>query len=606
MAKQKNNVLAHAVSDVVDDLKRQHDFVEDQKKRGEDAFSLVSPEAFLRGIRDLGYKSTLTALDELVDNSVQANAQRVWAFPAYVPENKTQKKPDAIVVVDNGHGMEPDMIRIAVRWGGTHRPDDRKGFGRYGFGLPSACVSIGQRYTVYSKVAGGDWHAVEIDVKKVSDQIARGEKAETHVIKKAPPKWVAAKVNVGEFESGTVIVIDNLDRLDSGFKTTQAFVRKLLEHVGVQYRKMMPEVKIVVDDTEAESVDPLFLSENARWYDETPILAEPVEPIQFELAGKDGAMGTIRIRAASFPYNFHLKDPDGPIRRSNHNNRFRVMNANNGIIVCRAGRQIDVVTRLPWTTFVNFDRFWAIEIDFDPTLDEYFGITTSKQQIVFSESLIDILKDKGLEKLIEDLRRAMKKSRAKVKATLERRTKTARASEMAMATAEKRKPRPVNPTAEQVKKAEENLSLQAKKRAEVTGEPVEKAKEEVRNEVKDRPYKVDFEPMPDGPVYRPDRMGPQYRLVINTMHRFYSDVYEVAEKVPGMKAALEAMLFVLGEAEIDATGDREKFYKAERLYGSQRLSDVLADLDEAGDTEDEASAEMEDQEAGEPGESITG
>ena len=139
----KNPTLANAVSDVVDDLKRQHDFVEDQKKHGDDAFSLVSPEAFLRGIRDLGYKSTLTALDELVDNSVQANAEVIWLFPAYLPGNKSEKKPDAIVVVDDGHGMEPDMIRIAVRWGGTHRENDRKGFGRYGFGLPSACVSVG-------------------------------------------------------------------------------------------------------------------------------------------------------------------------------------------------------------------------------------------------------------------------------------------------------------------------------------------------------------------------------------------------------------------------------------------------------------------------------
>ena len=254
-----------------------------------------------------------------------------------------------------------------------------------------------------------------------------------------------------------------------------------------------------------------------------------------------------------------------------------------------------VVNRLSWTTFINFDRFWAIEIDFDPVLDEHFGITTSKQQIVFSDSLNDIMENKGLRKLITDLRAAMKKSRGVVRAAIESR-ETARASEAAMTNAQKRKPRPVNPTSEQVKKAEENLTLQAKKRAEITGEPVAEAKEKIHQEVKERPYRVDFEPMPDGPIYRPERLGPQYRLVINTLHRFYTDVYEVAEKVPGLKAGLEATLFVLGEAELDATGDRERFYKAERVYGSQRLSDVLGDLDETGDTDDAASAEMEDEE----------
>ena len=44
--------------------------------------------------------------------------------------------------------MEPDMIRAAVLWGGTHRPNDRRGFGRYGFGLPSAAVSVTRRYHV--------------------------------------------------------------------------------------------------------------------------------------------------------------------------------------------------------------------------------------------------------------------------------------------------------------------------------------------------------------------------------------------------------------------------------------------------------------------------
>jgi hypothetical protein len=165
-----------------------------------------------------------------------------------------------------------------------------------------------------------------------------------------------------------------------------------------------------------------------------------------------------------------------------------------------------------------------------------------------------------------------------------------------MANAKKHKPRSSTPTPEQAKKAEENLLLQAKKRAEVTGESVEKVQEQLTEEVTQRPYKVDFEAMPDGPIFRPDRLGPQYRLVINTSHRFYSDIFEPAEKVPGLRSKLEAMLFVPAEAELDSSGDRERFYKSERVYSSQRLSDVLADIDEAGEREDEASAEMEAQE----------
>lgn len=38
---------------------------------------LVVPEAFVRGIRHIGYRSNVEAIAELVDNSIQAYAQRV-------------------------------------------------------------------------------------------------------------------------------------------------------------------------------------------------------------------------------------------------------------------------------------------------------------------------------------------------------------------------------------------------------------------------------------------------------------------------------------------------------------------------------------------------
>lgn len=584
---------------IEDDLSSQHQYVEAQKQRP-DAFSLVAPDAFVRSIRDLGYKSTLTALDELVDNSVQANAQTVEVFLAYAPDNKSQKKPDYIVVFDDGHGMEPDMIRLAVKWGGTHREGDRSGFGRYGFGLPSACVSIGRQYTVYSKVPGGAWHAVRIDIDDVSQKVASGGKPEPVAQKKELPKFVTDHVNGAKLESGTVVVIESLDRIDSGFKTTQAFVRNMLEHIGVIYRKQIPQIKFLVDGVAVEPVDPLFLDENGRWFDETPVKAQVVPSIEFEVGDEQkGLRGWVRIRACWFPYNFHLKDPEGSLVTSNHNSRFKIMKSYNGIVVCRAGRQIDVVTHLPWDgfTFVNFDRFWKIEIDFDPALDEYFGITTHKQQIVLSDSMLDQLKTQGLPGLIKDLRRKMKVSRAQVRASLEQQVKKPRPSEEALNKTRTRKPR-TKPSLKQVKKAEENLEQKAKERADITGETVAKEKERLEREIAERPYKVEFEAVTDGPIYRGERLGGQYRLIVNTSHRFYTDVYEPAGKLPGLRSKLEAWLFVAAEAELDAVSDeQEAFFKAARVHWSQRLTDVLTDIDASGEQEDEASAEMEEQEA---------
>ncbi|WP_417849374.1 ATP-binding protein [Thalassoglobus sp.] len=579
---------------IEDDLQRQHTFVVEQRIH-EEAFSLVVPEAFVQSIRDLGYKSTYTAIDELVDNAVQANANMVDVFLAYGSGNKSKAKPDYVIVADNGHGMEPDMIRLAVKWGGTHRHDDRNGFGRYGFGLPSACVSIGRAYTVYSKTPDGDWHAVRVDIDEVASAAVGQERYHVVVRKKTPPRYVTAHLDVTSFVSGTIIVIETLDRLSSGFKTTRSFVNNMKEHVGVIYRKLMPQIDIKVGGDRVLPVDPLFLDPNARWYEETVIMAESVESIEFELVGKEGQTGVVRIRGAAFPYNFHLKAPDGPLNSSNHNARYAIMKDLNGILVCRAGRQIDCVTRLPWTTFVNFDRFFAIEIDFDPVLDEYFGITTHKQQVVFSESMLGHLENKGLKDLIKDLRAAMKKSRSQVKTALENREKK-RASEEAMKEAQRRKPRSATSSPQKKKRAEEQLDHEARKQSDITGEPVEQAKERIVEQTVQEPYKVAFEGIPDGPVFRGERMGGQYRLVINTRHRFYDDVYEPARQVAGLCSKLEAAMFVIAEAELDAESEQESFYKAGRIFLSQRFTDVLAVLDGSGESEDEKSAEMEEEE----------
>ena len=42
-----------------------------------------------------------------------------------------------------------------------------KDFGKYGYGLPSASLSIAKKYTIYSKVKGGDWHKIIFDITKL-------------------------------------------------------------------------------------------------------------------------------------------------------------------------------------------------------------------------------------------------------------------------------------------------------------------------------------------------------------------------------------------------------------------------------------------------------
>ena len=125
------------------DFTKQEDYAQSMAKAGFD-FSAVVMGAVVKGIRDIGYKSMGTALDELIDNAIQAEARKVHVFVGEAA------KPEFIAVIDNGHGMSPTMLRLSAVWGAGHHENDRTGFGKYGYGLPSACVSKGKRFTVYS------------------------------------------------------------------------------------------------------------------------------------------------------------------------------------------------------------------------------------------------------------------------------------------------------------------------------------------------------------------------------------------------------------------------------------------------------------------------
>lgn len=102
------------------------------------SFSIVALDRFIEATRDSGYKGTQSAVAELVDNSIQAAATRVWLN---VRRTDDEEHPIEVSVTDNGSGMDAFTLRQALRFGGSSRFDDRSGLGRYGMGLPNSSLS---------------------------------------------------------------------------------------------------------------------------------------------------------------------------------------------------------------------------------------------------------------------------------------------------------------------------------------------------------------------------------------------------------------------------------------------------------------------------------
>ena len=170
-------------------------------------------------------------------------------------------------------------------------------------------------------------------------------------------------------------------------------------------------------------------------------------------------------------------------------------------------------------------------------------------------------------------------------------TDVPRASEAAMEASSKFKGAVQEPTLAQQAEAEKNLEQEAKRLAAATGKSEQETKAEVAAKAEKRKWVVKFESIPEGPFYRPKRLGTQKRLIINTDHPFHSKVYEPIS--PDMRSALEVLLFVLAERELECRDDAETFYKAERNRWSERLRHALEELTPTDAFADKAAAVAE-------------
>lgn len=504
-------------------LAAQRAYAEARRERSK--YGLMVPEAFVRGIRDLGYRSNGDAIAELIDNALQAFADRVDIVFGY-DGTTSSKKPVQLAVIDNGHGMESDMIRMAVMWGGTHREDDRTGLGRYGYGLPCASVSLGRRFTVYSVVADGDMHAVTLDL----DALAAGDYTDQHgeiVVPEAQrvdlPSFVADHIALAHptgWHAGTVILIDKLDRLE--WATTQGLRENLRRQFGVTYHKLRGEAALFVDNEFVEPIDPLFLTPDFHLHDLDSDRAQPLDPIRIEVRDPESGSyrGAMTLRYAWLPPSFGSVDKERDAVGLNANPRFAILKDYHGIVFSRNGRLIDVQTRTPWTSFINNDRYIKVEIEFSATLDEAFGVTTSKQQVTVSTFIWDLLREAGLPKAIEQLR-------AKVKdAKFARRL-----------------------AAFSPKPGERLLSERAM--GGIVGLGGER-EHQYDFGLRVSPYRLQFETLPGHAFFRVDRQSGARTLHLNTAHRFYEDLYQAPSTTAEFRSALEILLFCYGDVLLDA------------------------------------------------------
>jgi hypothetical protein len=210
-----------------------------------------------------------------------------------------------------------------------------------------------------------------------------------------PEMWSSVIQNTKK--TGTLVVWSKLDRCL--WKTGKTIIDHSESIVGRMYRKFINSGRVSINakvfrdgnlsDTDFEYLfmanDPLYLMENTSVSDSLLELNLP-DPMFIKYGGDDGYE-----KKYSINYNGGIHDvllrysmaPEETRRGINAGDKKHGKHAkeNIGVSVLRAGRELD----LDRSWVINYDsreRWWGLEIEFPPALDEVFGVTNNKQAAV--------------------------------------------------------------------------------------------------------------------------------------------------------------------------------------------------------------------------------
>ena len=358
-------------------------------------FPLVELATAYRSLRDSGFDFS-TAIGELIDNSVQANAHRIDIIPR-IEQKETDGKPGVIpvitqiAVVDNGDGMDEKTLNGCLQLGFSTRYNDRKGLGRFGVGATSASISQCKRTIFCSRPKGtGDFLATYIDLDEIAD------KTQTVIPKPSPIHLPKDLKNISFDNSSTIVVWSQCDRLqhDANGRPTQAdeLLTELQNWVSRAYRYIIWKgVEIFINDEKVLAHDPLYLNASqTRFPDDLLATGRFSTSIEWEVPSVPEKTSSISVKLTLLPEEWRREQGAGGSQLAHE----RRIPDNQGISILRNHREIAYGNLYPMVpSQAHIDRWWGCEINFEPELDECWKVRSIKRGVTPIEELRNRLKN---------------------------------------------------------------------------------------------------------------------------------------------------------------------------------------------------------------------
>lgn len=209
----------------------------------------------IESMRSLGY-SFETAIADLIDNSISANASKIDILLSPIDN-------PYLIILDNGYGMNSKELEEALRYGAKNPLERRENndLGRFGLGMKSASLSQCRKLVVASKKDGAiscfSWDLDYIIQNKEWMLLEYGSEE----IEKLPQIELLKAL-----PSGTYLMLENFDRISSSTydlnTTLNSYMNSTIDHLALVFHRFLNDgVDIYVNNNKIIPRDP-FLTTN--------------------------------------------------------------------------------------------------------------------------------------------------------------------------------------------------------------------------------------------------------------------------------------------------------------------------------------------------------
>lgn len=361
---------------------------------------IVADESFLIPIlRNPGYKSLAYAAAEIFDNAIDAGAKQILAIVG----NSAANIVTEIGFLDNGLGMTQPKLESCLQIGGRsdHALPQAKGRrGKYGYGLPGATFGFTDAVEVYSWQKPGEIYVVKLSLEKLAEGIPTATKVDKlpELYEKFRQKSVSAEFygkkildGANFLEHGTLVIWRGCERVRP--RNPKIIVQRYLEpEIGRMFRHFLTDdawsrkrwnkcsiflglckkTGALEDLRQISPNDPLYLMSDHR------LATKGVNFLPYETVRHKHGEAEFNLNGSKVIMRVSLAPKEVRMQYQGRGTINDEVGKNSGISVLREGRELELES-FSYYKFDQRHRWWGIEIHFDRSADEFFGVPANKQ-----------------------------------------------------------------------------------------------------------------------------------------------------------------------------------------------------------------------------------